>query len=254
MSSINSFFHENGYYHAKGVFSAGEIHDLEIDFDRMVAQLKGSGEDINARWKGAAMDRLGVQDTFVVHTHNVQKYSARWLRAFLHPRFLEVCVAIHGEDVVLHHSKLFQKPAEKGAPFPLHQDWSYFPSVRDTMMAGVIHVTNATDEMGCLRVVPGSHKLGRLGDSNGQNDSSFDERFPMDSSIPVEAEPGDVVFFHYLTLHGSKPNRSSKTRKTVLVQTLAGNDRIEEGNTHSNERLVLAGWNYSATRTLAGQA
>ena len=33
---------------------------------------------------------------------------------------------LFGDDVILHHSKLFQKPAEQGAPFPMHQDWAYF--------------------------------------------------------------------------------------------------------------------------------
>ena len=53
------------------------------------------------------------------------------------------------------------KAPESGSPFPLHQDWSYFLTRRDSMIAAVIHVSEATDEMGCLRVVPGSHRLGR---------------------------------------------------------------------------------------------
>ena len=40
MSKIHTFFDENGYYLAKGVFSADEIHSLENEFDRMVRQLE----------------------------------------------------------------------------------------------------------------------------------------------------------------------------------------------------------------------
>jgi ectoine hydroxylase-related dioxygenase (phytanoyl-CoA dioxygenase family) len=78
------------------------------------------------------------------------------------------------------------------------------------------------------------------------------KQYPIENATPLEAEPGDVVLFHYFTLHGSMPNRSSETRKTVLVQMHAGNDRVEEGNAHPNERLVLSGWNHFATRNLAG--
>ena len=46
-------------------------------------------------------------------------------------------------------------------------------------------------------------------------------------------------------------NRSPRTRKTVLVQLHAGDDDVEEGNRHPNVRLVLAGWNSRATRTMA---
>jgi ectoine hydroxylase-related dioxygenase (phytanoyl-CoA dioxygenase family) len=254
-AEITKFFQENGYYHARGVYSTAEIRELENDFDRIVQQLTVSGEEIEARWTGAAMDKIAPKNSAVVHTHNVQVYSSVWLRAFLQPRFLEVAQAILGcPDVILHHSKLFQKPAEKGAPFPIHQDWSYFPSIKDTMMAGIIHVSNATDEMGCLRIYPGSHKLGRIAESHGQgsDDNNILKNYPLKKALIVEAESGDVVFFHYLTLHGSMPNRSQKIRKTVLAQLHSGDDMIEEGNKHPNARLVLSGWNSLAKRSLAG--
>ena len=251
-TEISAFYQENGYYHAKGVFSPAEIAALETDFDRIVQQLRGSGEVVDARWGGAAIDKIAPKDTSVVHTHNVQIYSSAWLRAFMQARFLEHAQAILGPDVILHHSKLFQKPAEKGAPFPMHQDWSYFPTIHDTMMAGIIHVSNATDEMGCLRVYPGSHKLGRKEESNGQTatDDNFLKDYPIEKATIVEAEPGDVLFFNYLTLHGSMPNRSQKIRKTVLVQMHSGQDRVEDTNRHPNARLVLSGWNYEAKRSL----
>jgi phytanoyl-CoA hydroxylase len=250
-SSINSFYEENGYYLAKGVFSRSEIKTLEKEFDRIVHQLEKSKEDINARWKGALMEKMNMNDTVVVHTHNVQNYSSAWLQALLHDRFLDVASQILGPDIILHHTKLFQKPAEKGAPFPMHQDWSYFPSVNDTMMAGIIHVSNATDEMGCLRVYPGSHKLGRVNDTSGRDDVELLRKYPLEGATVLEAEPGDVLFFHYCTLHGSMPNRSQKIRKTVLVQMHAGDDCIEEGNSHPNARLTLKGWNHCASRKTA---
>jgi len=251
---VREFFEENGYYLARGVFDPREIAELEGDFDRIVAQLNRSGEEINAKWGGAQSDKLGAAGTVVLHTHNVQAYSAVWLRALLQKNLLDVAEQILGPDIVLHHSKLFQKPPEKGAPFPMHQDWSYFPSIRDTMIAGIIHVSRATDEMGCLRVVPGSHRLGRIANTGGQAGSDFLDRYPLEEALPLEAEPGDVAFFHYFTLHGSKPNRSAVTRKTVLVQMHAGNDAIEPENSHPNARLVLRGWNHHAGRSAAAKS
>jgi phytanoyl-CoA hydroxylase len=255
-TEITEFYRENGYYHAKGVYSSAQVAELEQDFDRIVRQLTASGEEVTSRWGGAAIDKIDPQNSIVVHTHNVQTYSAVWHRAFLQSRFLEISQAILGPDVILHHSKLFQKPAEKGAPFPMHQDWSYFPSVRDSMMAGIIHVSNATDEMGCLRLYPGTHRLGRMAESHGQTSTESDtlKDYPIEKAVVVEAEPGDVVFFHYFTLHGSMPNRSQKVRKTVLAQMHSGDDRIEENNTHPNARLVLSGWNHHAKRSMGNQS
>lgn len=251
-SELAASFAENGFYHARGVFSPDEVAELESEFDRIVRRITGAAEETNARWGGAEMDRLGAAGTVVTHTHNVQQFSAVWMRALLHPGFLAVATAILGPNVALHHTKLFQKPAENGAPFPMHQDWSYFPTERDTMMAGIIHVSAATDEMGCLRVYPGSHRRGRLDDSNGTKDGVMTDEFPIARATPMEAEPGDVLFFHYLTVHGSMPNRSDRTRKTVLVQMRAGDDPIEAGVTHPDENLALAGFNASTTRGSAG--
>lgn len=246
---IAEAFHRDGYVIVPSVFSPEEVAALETDFDRIIAQLIASKESINATWTGPEMARLGAGNLVVLHTHNVQQYSGVWAKALFQERFLAAAQSILGPDVVMHHTKLFQKPPEKGAPFPMHQDWEYFPTVNDTMMAGIVHVSSANDEMGCLRVYPGTHKLGRVGGSSGQIESELLAKYPLEGATPLEAKPGDVVFFHYCTIHGSMPNRSQSTRKTVLVQLHSGDDHVEDGNQHPNERLVLSGWNHYATRS-----
>ena len=56
-----------------------------------------------------------------------------------------------------------------GSTFPLHQDWSYFPTQNNTMIAAVVHISDSTEEMGCLRLVPGSNKLGKVKNSDGHS-------------------------------------------------------------------------------------
>lgn len=252
MPDVKGQFQKNGYYLAKGVFSRDEVDRLEAAFDRIVLQLARSGEHIDATWEGAETARLAQEDDIIIHTHNVQKYSRVWLDAFLNERFLDVAAQILGDDIVLHHSKLFQKPPQHGSPFPMHQDWPYFPTVKDTMIAGIIHVSDATDEMGCLRLYEGSHRLGRVENANGRLQSDVLDRYPVEDAMVVEAEAGDVVFFHYLMLHGSMPNRSERTRKTVLVQMYAGDDEVDASSRHPNEGMVLRGWNHRSTRNSSG--
>lgn len=248
MRDVRDTFDTQGFYLAKQVYGGELLAAMAADFDRIVAQLITSGEDINARWNRAEPGKT------VVHTHNVQQYSAVWLRALLHEPFLEIARAILGLDIVLHHTKLFLKFAEEGASFPMHQDWRYCPTEKDTMIAAVIHLTQATDEMGCFRVYPASHKRGRLPNSSGAVDSDEMREFPMEGATVVEAEPGDVLFFHYCLVHGSPPNHSRYARKTVLVQLHAGHDRPEDGaSNHPYEGLVLSGWNSYATRSRAGR-
>ena len=252
-SDIRTFFDENGYFLAHGVYPEDTLAALEEDFDRIVDQLERSGERINARWEGAQTDELDGGASRIVHTHNVQRYSARWLEALLEPAFLGSVEQILGPDIVLHHTKLFLKPPEKGAPFPIHQDWSYFPTRDDSMIAGIVFLSDADAESGGLCVYPGSHKLGRIEDSSGRVASGQLARYPLEGATPIDAKRGDVFFFSYLTLHGSRPNRSHRDRKTVLVQLLSGSDRVLGETGHVDEGLVLRGWNQHMTRERAAR-
>jgi phytanoyl-CoA hydroxylase len=248
--SIRTFFKKNGYYFARGVYRPAEIRAMERDYDRIVRQLARTGE-LTTQWTGERQKKAGGEKNFITHTHNVQCFSAVWLRAIQSPRLLDIAEAILGPDIILHHTKLIQKPREDGMPFSMHQDWSYFPSVKDTMIAASIHVSAATDEMGCLRVYPGSHKLGRAAHTSGQEPCDLLDQYPLENATVLEAEPGDVLFFHYFTLHGSKHNRSRKLRKNMLVQMHAGDDEIEAGNGHPNARITLRGWNHRMSRAIA---
>lgn len=256
VQSIHDQFARDGFYLAKNVYDSARIASLEHDFDRIVDQLIDSGEEINAAWKGEAADQVRKEGMKILHTHHVHCYSALWLAAMQDTTFLHYAKAILGPDVILHHSKLFQKPGGEGAPFPMHQDWGYFPTEKNSMIAGVIHVSAATDEMGCFRVYPGSHQLGRQANTKGTGDkvASLMEQYPLEEATVLEAAPGDVLFFHYFLLHGSKPNFSDQTRKTVLVQMHAGDDLQEAVSTHPYARLPLCGWNHRAKRSSVSRA
>ncbi len=255
MGIAKDFFDENGYYVARNVFAGEELENLQNDFNIIVDQLQEHTENANARWSSA--DHIAdSQGTVVVHTHQVQAYSAYWNQAFHQKQFLDITEDIIGPDIILHHSKLFHKPAGNGAPFPLHQDYPYFPTVCDSMIAAVILISDSTEDRGCIRIVPGSHKLGRLepGFSINHNGDERQKEFiaehPLESAVPMIGKAGDVIFFHYFTLHGSDVNRSPFDRQSVLVQMHAGDDSMEtQGHPYSGD--VLRGHNWAMTRDRA---
>jgi ectoine hydroxylase-related dioxygenase (phytanoyl-CoA dioxygenase family) len=252
-SGLRTDFERDGYVVVRSLFDPQRVAHLERDFDAITAELLASDENVNARWGGPRMERLDAAATRVLHTHNVQRYSAVWLDALRDPQFLDVVEQLIGPDIVLHHSKLFLKPAGDGSPFPVHQDWSYFPLQQDSMIAAVLHISEATEAMGCLRVLPGSHRRGRLDATSGQSESSSLDGLTLDDLVPIEAGPGDVLFFHYFTVHGSGPNRSDAARKTVLTQLFAGSDQEDGEVVHPNENLVLRGRRPGMTRGRAGR-
>ena len=66
--------------------------------------------------------------------------------------------------------------------------------------------------------------------------------YTVPAALACPAERGDVLFFSYLTIHGSKPNRSDQVRKTVLVQLRDPTDRptVDTHRSHG-QGLMLRG-------------
>lgn len=176
--------------------------------------------------------------------HDLQYLDAVFSRMVAHPRLVAVLTGLIGPNVQLHHSKMLVKPPEQGAPFPMHQDYPYFPHEQHSMLAASVHLDDTDEENGCLHVVPGSHARGPL-EPTGES-KNLD--VPLEDGVPVPCAAGDVLFFNYLTIHGSGVNRSTRTRRNVLFQYRDPEDRplTEDGvEEHVNwgQGLMVAGRN-----------
>ena len=247
-----SDFKEKGFYAQSSLFTKEALQKYSLEFDRIVTQLKESGEVINARWGSELTKDIEQSESQVIHTHNVQSYSAEMMAMIQNEQFLDAVEELIGPDIMLHHTKLFLKPPGNGSAFPLHQDWSYFPTEKNTMIAAVIHISDSKKDMGCIRVVPGSHKLGKIRNSDGHSFiKKIHGKHSLDEAMEVRASRGDVLFFHCCTVHGSKANNSPLPRKTIVLQLYSGKDVVER-NKHTNVQLTLRGWNYHATRNNIG--
>ena len=161
------FFEQNGFLIKESLFSKKEVLKYVQDYDKIISQLKEKSKNINASWKSPLTKDVEPENSKVFHTHHVQSYSSRMLSMIQNKNLLDVFELLIGPDIILHHSKLFLKPPKVGAAFPLHQDWSYFPTKNNSMIAAVVHLSDSTENMGCFRIIPGSNKHGRLEKSDG---------------------------------------------------------------------------------------
>ncbi len=226
-----------GFVLVKGLLSKQEAAQYRQETHRLLASLQVD----DPTWESATEMAGGVK-TRLQHLHDAQFYSALYSRLMVTPRFTEVVAAVLGTpNVQLHHTKLFVKPPENGSPFPLHQDHPFLPHTHHRVGAAIFHFDDAPVEKGCIRVVPGSHLDGpRKHDPEG---SFHLPDVPFDSAVPLPAEAGDVVFFTYLTIHGSGLNVSTEPRTTWLIQY---RDPADPPTTHAHEHslgqgMMLAG-------------
>jgi ectoine hydroxylase-related dioxygenase (phytanoyl-CoA dioxygenase family) len=212
------FYHSQGYLLVEGIFTPDQAAAWRKECHELAARLAAE-RNIDATWGSARQLNAQAKTTALLHCHDVQFYSAAFSRLIVDERLTDAAAAIIGSpNVQLHHTKMFIKPSERGSPFPMHQDHPFFPHVRHSMIAAIVHFDDAPIEKGCVRVVPGSHKLGPIAHvSDGGWHLPF-EQYPIESAIACPARAGDVLFFSYLTIHGSGINVSDEARTTVLIQ------------------------------------
>ncbi|MFD1676669.1 phytanoyl-CoA dioxygenase family protein [Alicyclobacillus fodiniaquatilis] len=210
------FYKENGYLLVRGVFNSSEVEEMRTAIDGILDRAAKSKFDRSATWQGDYLPPEELKKLVLKGFHDVHYHDAAFLQALAHPNMRAVLSGLIGPNVQLHHSKMLVKPPEKGAAFPLHQDHPYFPHDNHSMLAASVHLDDSDTENGCLCVIPGSHKEGPI-----QHVGSYylDHReYPLSKATPCPAKAGDVLFFSYLTIHGSDINRSDRVRRNVLFQ------------------------------------
>ncbi|MGN6343051.1 MAG: phytanoyl-CoA dioxygenase family protein [Ginsengibacter sp.] len=133
---------------------------------------------------------------------------------------------MEGDAPVCHfHSKLMQKEPRVGGAWEWHQDYGYwykneflFPG---QMMSVMVAISEANKKNGCLQVIKGSHKMGRIehgfaGEQVGASQHYVDLALKTMELIYVELKPGDALFFHSNLLHRSEANLSESARWSLI--------------------------------------
>lgn len=140
------------------------------------------------------------------------------------PRVVNTARMLLREEVYHWHSKVMLKEPRVGGAWEWHQDYGYwyhdgcpFPRLLSCMIA----LNPASRENGCLKVLVGSHLLGRIEHGRQGRQSGADPaRLAALEKILrvqyVEAPAGSALFFHCNTLHSSEANLSDKPRLAYI--------------------------------------
>ncbi len=128
-------------------------------------------------------------------------------------------------EVYHYHHKVMIKDPEVGGAWEWHQDYGYWYDngcLLPDMGSCLVAITQHTRANGCLQVIPGSHKLGRLdhltigADQTGADPERVAHVLERTPAVHLELEPGSGVFFHANLLHRSDRNRSDAARLSLI--------------------------------------
>jgi ectoine hydroxylase len=207
-------FQDQGYLFLPELFTSQEVEALLGD----IPALQDRETDGNLREKTGASRQL-----YTSH-HDSPAFKA----LCGHPRILDGVHQIIGNQVYVWHSKINVKEAFEGTVWLWHQDYGYWfhDGVDPKLVSCMIYLDDATHENGCLMVMPGSHRLGRVEHFPDETTTSYKQwTIPIPKlreitrghrvvSLPGKA--GSAVLFHCNLIHGSNHNMAPQARRSVI--------------------------------------
>ena len=156
------FYNEHGYLRLKQVFDPLELAALSEELDHIIQYFATHGKGWSGPWRKQLMQSDVETKSLLVTIHELQSYSAAWARALVQERLVQSVADIIGPELEFHHSTLHAKGPDTGTPFPMHQDYPFYPHQDGRYIDAILHVDTADETSGCLKFLEGSHKLGPL--------------------------------------------------------------------------------------------
>lgn len=198
-----AWYHRNGYFVEKGVFSQAECDKLIAAAHQLPAARAGD-----------------YRPAMQPHRHD-----PLFLEAMRHERVLTVIEAlVGGVPNGLQTEFFYSKPSVRG--FAAHQDNFFVEADEDTFASAWVALVDVGPENGGLIGFPGSHKEGRLpvrkldiGPVDGQDPNANNDETILPARyerVNIIAPKGSVVFLHAHFAHGSNVNASKDFRYALL--------------------------------------
>ena len=207
-------YHRDGYVVVRNFFSKQEV-DLLYNI--------AIGDEIMSKKSYDRTDASGLKTKLALWYSLDESLYSKFARS---ERIVLGVEQILGGPAGHYHSKLMQKEPRTGGAWEWHQDYGYwyknngflFPDMLSVLTA----LTQATRENGCLQMIRGSHRLGRVehgfsGEQVGADMEKVNEALKIMPLDYLEMEPGDTAFFHCNTLHASAANLSDKSRWSIIT-------------------------------------
>ncbi|MGI9407833.1 MAG: phytanoyl-CoA dioxygenase family protein [Hyphomicrobiaceae bacterium] len=143
------------------------------------------------------------------------------------PSVLDVVEQCIGPDILLYNAVYIIKEPDTTAHVSWHQDLTYWGLSHDDQVSMWLALSPATEESGCMRMVPGSHVHGPLDhevtddDNNVLYQGQTVRGVGEENAVMCPLQPGEASFHHGWTLHASMPNTSADRRIGLNVQYIA---------------------------------
>ncbi|MFI0845870.1 phytanoyl-CoA dioxygenase family protein [Mesorhizobium sp. IMUNJ 23232] len=201
----------DGYIIRKGLLSKDEV---DLFRDRARAQLEAENKSGAVMHKGDKEGKTTLLKMWNTAEDDQYGYLAR------DERLVDLAEDAVGKPIYLYSHKMTMKQPNEGGAWEWHQDFGYwynYGCLAPEMMSIYLALDTATKENGCLQVLKGTHKLGRLNHIREDGQTNVEQEhleaaLKRYEHIYVEMEAGDALVFDGNLLHRSDANHSDTYR------------------------------------------
>ena len=213
-------YNRDGYVIIPQMFSQEEV-DLLLETYKTDKLVKESAINVD--------DNSGMNTKLTLWYNSGEDIYGAFSRS---KRVIDGLEMIFDGEAALYHTKFMQKEPKVGGAWEWHQDYGYWYDngfLLPEMLSVMVAVTQANKANGCLQVLKGSHKLGRInhgstGEQVGADMKRVNAALEQMELVHVELEAGDVLYFHGNLLHKSDANTSDSARFSLIsAYNLASN-------------------------------
>ncbi|MDJ1014964.1 MAG: phytanoyl-CoA dioxygenase family protein [Paracoccaceae bacterium] len=207
---------------------AMDLKALAADYDRdgfitgvpILSEAEAAAH--RARLERNERDQGGIHYKAKLHTVMTSPYEMA-----TDPKVLDIIEALIGPDILLNDATFIIEEPRTDAFVSWHQDLTFWGLSDDAQVTLWLALSPATADSGCMRMVPGSHKMGVLDHATGEDadnvlmQSQTVQDVDEAAAVMCPLRPGEASFHHGWTLHASMPNHSDDRRIGLNVQYVA---------------------------------
>jgi len=150
-----------------------------------------------------------------------------------HPKVLDAVESIIGPNILIYHLTSWLKEPNEPSHVSWHQDGTYFGLEPAEQVTAWIALTDATPEMGCIKILPGSQAIGQRPHkdtaipgnllSRGQ---TIEHKLDYTKYVLMPLRAGQISLHHTHVVHSSEPNRTDRRRIGIGVSYIPPRCRL----------------------------
>lgn len=220
-------YHDDGVVMIRQAIAPNWLRLIEAGVERARGDMSLQGRFMSRKTAGYQMDTFLWKHVDEIRDAIYYGPFAHWAQQLLGAR-----------EVRFFYDQMFVKEPGTDAPTPWHQDLSFWPIRGEQITSFWIPLDPVTRESSGLMYVRGSHKWSQRFKAISPDyvaaiiDEKMDDIPDINANpdqyelLDWEMQPGDILMFHPLTLHGSYGNSHRSRRRRALALRWTGDDVV----------------------------